>query len=569
MQATEDASSKGAFVFVPFNGQHRPSQNRDIQTTIRKHVMHHYRGQQQRPVDRDLPNQRLPELAPASFSRSGAALTFRFRPRGRLKRAKLGDSGYRGLEEAIRPTAKRALAPKIKGGSQESDDSSQNHPSSARSSTDVSSDESQTSFQERTQCQDIGDGTDIWGELNQSSGTRNDLLFLEPFFLPGGCQIDPFGVLPFQLSRREEILLDSFQRWKGPTWCPVSSLGPWFSFALYDELLFHATMFHWSCKIIKVKESLCQNEESIRHKIIAIRLINQRLQNPVEATKIETLGAVAALINAEAITGNLEEARQHMVGLASLVNLNGGFLKLSTSIGGILVKLIQWNHLTLEKQILPSKENSENVHSGVTAGSWLAQLGSSTGSETRRINTTLSEVVVSFFSRVQIFLGICSRIPASGLEPQARYDRAGQLGALEADLDNVLVALVASNCFESILGAPLAIALSYLLHVSYELAICSAKPGPLSENRLFDIRQPALKYQTYPQLLIWSLTAACIMPFNKDEHQWFLQNLLTVCQQQGISEWLQYRTSLVDFFWFPYVEERLYLRVWHAMHGVD
>lgn len=65
---------------------------------------------------------------------------------------------------------------------------------------------------------------------------------LMPF---GKARLDPFNVLPFQLSKRDEDFIEHFRSWETDSWCPVNGRGVWFTFALRNELLFHATMYHW------------------------------------------------------------------------------------------------------------------------------------------------------------------------------------------------------------------------------------------------------------------------------------------------------------------------------------
>jgi hypothetical protein len=65
---------------------------------------------------------------------------------------------------------------------------------------------------------------------------------LVPF---GKARLDQLNVIPFRLSRRDEEFIEHFRAWETDSWCPVNGRGVWFAFALQDELLFHATIYHW------------------------------------------------------------------------------------------------------------------------------------------------------------------------------------------------------------------------------------------------------------------------------------------------------------------------------------
>ena len=131
------------------------------------------------------------------------------------------------------------------------------------------------------------------------------------------------------------------------TWCPISGQSAWFPFAINDQLLFHATIYHWAMHFADTANDgmFASHPGVMRHKLIAIRMINDKLSDPVEAVKDESLGAVVAIINTEISYGSAEESARHMAGLRAMIKMRGGIETIGNGIAGLLQRLVGWTDL--------------------------------------------------------------------------------------------------------------------------------------------------------------------------------------------------------------------------------
>ena len=72
---------------------------------------------------------------------------------------------------------------------------------------------------------------------------------------------------------------------------------------LADAALFHATLLHWAAhKLNATKNPKRDSIEIMTHKFQALRLINERLSDPMQQVSDETVAAVACLANVEVST---------------------------------------------------------------------------------------------------------------------------------------------------------------------------------------------------------------------------------------------------------------------------
>lgn len=84
------------------------------------------------------------------------------------------------------------------------------------------------------------------------------------------------------------------------SWCPVSPQSGWFAFAITDPALFHGTLFHWAAHKANAGNGIDRDSpEILAHKLEAMRLVNERLGDPEQELKDETIAAVACLANVE------------------------------------------------------------------------------------------------------------------------------------------------------------------------------------------------------------------------------------------------------------------------------
>jgi len=157
-----------------------------------------------------------------------------------------------------------------------------------------------------------------------------------PFDIAGLTQsrLDPFGALPATVNPSTEVLIDrcksrslhisvenhlhimkfspfsSTLRFCADTslvqstfiasWCPVSPASGWFAFAITDPALFHGTLFHWAAHKANASNGIDRDSpEILAHKLETMRLVNDRLGDPEQELKDETIAAVACLANVE------------------------------------------------------------------------------------------------------------------------------------------------------------------------------------------------------------------------------------------------------------------------------
>jgi hypothetical protein len=112
-----------------------------------------------------------------------------------------------------------------------------------------------------------------------------------------------------------------------------------FAWAVSDAALLHATLVlaakHW----IFLGGSKRLIESTLyQHKTKAIRLVNERLADPVAALADGTVGAVGVLVFVECLEGANEAAMIHLDGLEKMVHMRGDLH--SPNMNGILQRMI-------------------------------------------------------------------------------------------------------------------------------------------------------------------------------------------------------------------------------------
>jgi hypothetical protein len=194
------------------------------------------------------------------------------------------------------------------------------------------------------------------GTYHMSDEEKESLLRLatsvRSFFQLGASGVDPFGVIPLNLTAQDEHLLSRFSHYQKWPWCPVSGQNLWPRFALSGRLIFSTTMYAWSMAFRSrltgsdVTTWLENNPEVLKHKVATIALVNQSLQDVNTAVNDQTVAAVAALANIELVfKGRCETTTYHMKGLRDLVALRGGLHTLGTPLQSLIRRLVSWTDL--------------------------------------------------------------------------------------------------------------------------------------------------------------------------------------------------------------------------------
>jgi hypothetical protein len=127
------------------------------------------------------------------------------------------------------------------------------------------------------------------------------------------------------------------------TLVPVNPKDKWFNHAISDSALFHGTMVHAaSHKALAVPTSNSGRLAIIQMKREPIKIINERLANPVSGISDVTIGAVTLLVLFENQEGSVELSNIHMDGLEKMINLRGGLQALGTTFSGVLRRKVLW-----------------------------------------------------------------------------------------------------------------------------------------------------------------------------------------------------------------------------------
>jgi hypothetical protein len=258
---------QGGFLFVPITGSKGQAQDQATRKRLRAHVMHNFRDKKAEKGQRK---------APGGGGSAGQQTRNAPNNAGQKLRFRLGDHGQ--LEENI---PMRHRQKKVDQPIDDENDVGMPTELARRKQQAVSNPDFemwtkqyfgdqpdleydlQPNFQlpallhtsEKQQYRTVTEG---YHEQDASKGFWEDLETLptttalvqvplptSPLLPFGRARLDPLNVLPFQLSKRDEEFIEHFRSWETDSWCPVNGRGVWFAFALQNELLFHATMYHW------------------------------------------------------------------------------------------------------------------------------------------------------------------------------------------------------------------------------------------------------------------------------------------------------------------------------------
>ncbi|GAD92093.1 hypothetical protein NFIA_080900 [Paecilomyces variotii No. 5] len=80
--------------------------------------------------------------------------------------------------------------------------------------------------------------------------------------------------------------------------------------------------------------------DSFYHKSETIRLVNEKLNDPVQAAADATIAAVAILITVETLTGNIDQVRIHLNGLRQMIILRGDLSSLPLTVISQIATLV-------------------------------------------------------------------------------------------------------------------------------------------------------------------------------------------------------------------------------------
>lgn len=113
-----------------------------------------------------------------------------------------------------------------------------------------------------------------------------------------------------------------------------------FPFILTDRASLHAVMLMAASHYTNVKGPRSHSIDLLQLRGMAIREINDALEDPQRATSDQLIAAVAKMASYEALFGDQQIFNTHMTGLLRMVSLRGGLPALG--LGGLLERILLW-----------------------------------------------------------------------------------------------------------------------------------------------------------------------------------------------------------------------------------
>jgi hypothetical protein len=423
----------------------------------------------------------------------------------------------------------------------------------------------------------------FWEDVKVGYSLTPSVTTLEQVRLPtspllpfGISRLDPFNILPFTLSRRDEELIDRFQHVESETWCPVNGRGVWFNYAMQDELLFHATFYHWGMHFEnRVAEFHLVSPEILSHKLSSFRMINQRLSSGDKTVTYEMLAAVAAIVNVEIGFGSVEEATKHMQGLETMIEMRGGIEMLKGSMDGILQRFIAWNDLNFAEllgaktQMMFVKDCNYLEEDIVLSTSPCFRRSISGVDYGPLVWQKLQGDVINLLHEIRILCEDVNARPFRGLQERERVRRSDAFHNIERKLKNLTVIEEETVILETSSDRMWrATALAGLMYIHYMLRMLPL--GYRQFNSLSRDLQTALAltggprgiWKNAPEILIWALTTGTIISERRIEHGWYVERLASACREVGYTSWDRYRQKMNSFLWVESLDDARYRKVW-------
>ncbi|KAF4547740.1 Hypothetical protein D9617_36g062780 [Elsinoe fawcettii] len=160
-------------------------------------------------------------------------------------------------------------------------------------------------------------------------------------------QLDPYDIYPSQWHTSINIVIDHYLAnlaTENPDLDGTQGRGllrqVWFPFVLTDAALLHAVLLLAATHCTSVNGPDAHNIDIITLRGMALRGINDNLQNPGKSLSDELIGAVLSMATYEAIFGDSETYATHMTGLQKMVTLRGGLHNLGLE--GLLERMLLW-----------------------------------------------------------------------------------------------------------------------------------------------------------------------------------------------------------------------------------
>ncbi|KAJ9605998.1 hypothetical protein H2200_009847 [Cladophialophora chaetospira] len=396
----------------------------------------------------------------------------------------------------------------------------------------------------------------------------------------GSRNIDVFGVLPVHLDEGDEASIHLFQSYERYPWCPINGQSSWSSFALSDQLVFHATMFSWGMHFRHRRPTPDPQEEmkTLQHKVAAISLINDRLSDSTQAANDETVAAVAALTNIALVIDSYPEASKHMAGLWAIVQMRGGLSSLRSSVQQHLQRLISWNDL-IYSEVFDEKLRFPPIEVWDESWGTLQRQGRSvpllglSRAELKAAGVPRHEVL-DILDDIRDLCEAEQLSPLKFTDDKGRMRRGDMFHRIERKMRIIAQGDTAPGNSRWDATVWRAVSLAALIFTHHHL-----RGNPL-KYRHFNVLSMQL-YDTLltmdedlsdldfaPSLLVWILsTGAVVTTLNVAVRSSFVFMLGKACVKYGLTDYDSFQRTLSQFLWTGDADEARYSELWRELQA--
>ncbi|MCJ1403316.1 hypothetical protein MMC11_006539 [Xylographa trunciseda] len=399
------------------------------------------------------------------------------------------------------------------------------------------------------------------------------------------AEIDPFNSLPISNETPStEAVLQMYFSGQGPSWCPVRPESGWFVYALEDEALLHATIFHQAMYFCKALPGVKHDYNEIwKHQTISITLINERLGNENEATTDATIAAVACLASGENSFGTPKSANVHMSGLEEMIRLRGGLQNLGMQ--GLLNKLVIWadqcnaaitsSGLRFNTAYFSTTDEPPSEFS-IAPPEDLFEMGNTTDAPQQSpVLQYLNDDIWKMFeglSRLTVFI---NAIASPDMSRKDRWLLGDKLDLVERRL------IASANIVDSLEGIDdtyrlvhASCRLAAIVHIHTTMREC-ANTNHVVANLVQRLRSSLLEvpdlrsaWSMVQELLLWVLFVGGIATIIPEERTWFVEALVEPCATLRVQSWDGVSGILKTFFWIDKVDDNKEFGLWQEVSAL-
>ncbi|KAE9375227.1 hypothetical protein N431DRAFT_555700 [Stipitochalara longipes BDJ] len=348
-------------------------------------------------------------------------------------------------------------------------------------------------------------------------------------------RLDPFDSLAVQLGPHSEKLLTHYMTTYTMNSVAVNAERDFFSYVKTDPALFHSILYlvalHFDLRYGVQDSAVC-----LYHGGEAFRIINERLADVNGVFSDQTIGAVAMLVNKENLNGRYELSQVHMKGLETMIWKRGGILSLK----GVFRRIITWcdfcystvwNTPPLFPRIPPVSPPISSLPSQLPHP---PQPQLQNQLDPNALFTT-SSLLPSIISSLRT---LSSSLDPANIENLNRLEASTQIYNLEYDI----LLLNSSTPY------PLEqefITLKIAAHLYLWLVIRELPPSSQILITVIQRLQYSLKEEVIGWWsenlerriwLLWILFMGAVASNGRAERFWFIEELVKVCRDLGISE---------------------------------